>query len=125
MRKKTPKNFNKKVEHCHGSPMPLSPLEVLKKGLALLSKRIQARKKDLNKRLARQERISEADEEWLDNEGNTVAAQCVVDILASTPDYEEALKQLDEPQKAIVANLQELAGDLPKTVGNKRKCTFI
>ena len=37
--------------------MPLSPLEVLKKGLALLSKRIQARKKDLNERLARQKRI--------------------------------------------------------------------
>lgn len=46
---------------------PLKPLEVLKKGLSSLKKHVDARRKGLQGRLAKKEKISDEDERWLDN----------------------------------------------------------
>jgi hypothetical protein len=101
--------------------MSLKPLEILKKGFTQLSNKIKDRKNELNAKLARKEAISSSEEEWLDNEGNTVDEQRVLDILELAPDYEKGVEQLDYKGKAIVQKLRELAGDVAKVTGNKRK----
>ena len=54
--------------------MPTTPLAVLKKGLSRLSKHVESRKNELVAKQGRKEKLSEAEEQWLDNEGNTVDA---------------------------------------------------
>jgi len=54
-------------------------LDILKNGLAIFSKKIKDRREELNAKLSRTEIISSADEHWLDNEGNTVEEQRVLD----------------------------------------------
>lgn len=98
-------------------------LDILKKGLAIFSDKIKDRKEKLTAKLSRNETISSADEQWLDNEANTVDVQRVLGDLEAAPNYEQGLEQLDENGKAIVKSLREWAGDLAKTVGNKRKRT--
>ena len=99
----------------------MDPLEILKKGFTQLSNKIQVRKDELNAKLARKEAILSSDEEWLDNEGNIVDEQCILNILESAPDYEKGVEQLDNKGKAIVQKLRELAHDVPKAIGNKWK----
>jgi hypothetical protein len=55
------------------------------------------------------------DEQWLDNEANTVDEQQVLDTLESASDYEWGLECLDDGRKAIVKKLREWAGDLVNT----------
>ena len=99
------------------------PLDILKKGLAKLKKKFKAEKEYLEAKLSRQESISSLDEQWLDNEGNTVDKQHVIDTLESSSNYERGLENLDEPGKVIVKKLWEWGGELAKAVGSKRKCT--
>ena len=101
--------------------MPPKLLEVLKKGLAKFTETIKTREKELSAKLARAETISSSDEHWLDNEGNTVDKQHVLDTLESASDYERGIEWLDENGKAIVKKLKEWGGDLAKVTGNKRK----
>ena len=109
-------------------PMPLaqsSPLEIqiLKKGLAKLSGNIRNRKDRLTAKLSRGETISLSDEQWLDNEGNTIDEERILDVLQSAPDYGKAVDQLSDNEKAIVKKLREWAGVSAKVAGKKRKCT--
>ena len=97
--------------------MPPKLLKVLKKGLAKFTETIKTHKKELSAKLARAETISSSDEHWLDNEGNTVDKQHVLDTLESA----SGIEWLDENGKAIVKKLKEGAGDLAKVTGNKRK----
>ena len=101
--------------------MAPKPLDILKEGLSKFSKTIQGRKDKLNAKLSRKETISSADEQWLDNEANTVDAQRVLDNLEAASDYERGLAQLDEAGKGIVKRPREWAGGLEKVAGNKRK----
>lgn len=101
--------------------MPPKPLDILKKGLAKLEQNIKDKKDKLTTKLSRGERILASEEEWLDNEGNTIDEQCTLDILKSASSYEDAIEKLDEGGKAIVKKLRELAGDLVAVPGNKRK----
>ena len=48
-------------------------------------------------------RISDEDEEWLDNAGNTVD-EAVLDLLENASDYEHGLAQLTAQQKILVEN---------------------
>jgi hypothetical protein len=104
--------------------MTLKPLDVLKKGLSKVTQGFKVRRDELNVKLARKESISSSDEYWLDHEGNTVDEQCVIDTLEAASDYERGVERLDEPGKAIVTKLRELASGLAKVAGNKRKRTF-
>lgn len=97
------------------------PLEVLRKGLKALRKQVKTRREKLQGLLAARKKISPQDEEWLDNEGNLVVEEQIVENLDHASDYERAVNALTAEQQEIVTKLRELAGDLPKTVGNKRK----
>ena len=106
------------------SLMTLKPLDILKKGFAKLTQTIKKKRDNLNMKLSQQEDISSVDEQWLDNEGNTIDEQCILEKLESASDYETGVTQLDDNGKAIVKKLRELAGDpdLPaKVAGKKRK----
>jgi predicted lipase len=70
------------------SLMTLKPLDILKKGFAKLTQTITKKRDDLNIKLSRQEDISSADEHWLDNEGNTIDEQRILEKLESASDYE-------------------------------------
>ena len=104
--------------------MTLKPLDILKKGFAKLTQTITKKRDDLNIKLSRQEDISSADEHWLDNEGNTIDEQRILEKLESASDYKTGVAQLDDNGKAIVKKLQELADDLDllaKVAGEKWK----
>jgi hypothetical protein len=107
--------------------MAPKPLDILKKGLTKFSETIKDRTDELKSKLSRRETISEADEQWLDHEANTVDEQRILDDLEAASDYERGLSQLDEAGKGIVKKLREWAGDLAKgpsrVAGNKRKRT--
>jgi hypothetical protein len=68
--------------------MSKNPLDVLKKGLSKLKDSIEERKDNLLACLNRKEKISDEDEEWLDNAGNVVDEEAVVDLLENASDYE-------------------------------------
>lgn len=66
--------------------------------------------------------ISAPNKEWLDNEGNMINQQHVLDILKAASDYEQGLKRLGKDKKKIIWDLKKLEGDLPfNTAGNKSK----
>jgi hypothetical protein len=58
------------------------------------------------------ESISEADEQWLDHEANTVDEERVLHDLETASNYKRGLERLDEDGKAIVKKLREWAGDI-------------
>ena len=103
--------------------MASKPLDILKKGLVKLKNSLKAKKEQLEAKLSRQESISSSDEQWLDNEANTVDEQCVIDTLESSSNYKQGLEHLDEVGKVIVKKLREWDGVLAKEVGKKHKCT--
>jgi len=72
--------------------MASKPLEILKKGLNKFTETVKTRKNELSAKLARAETISSSDEQWLDNEANTVNDQKVLDTLQSASDYERGLE---------------------------------
>ena len=55
--------------------MASKPLDILKKGLAKLKNSCKAKKEQLEAALSRKETISSSNEQWLDNEGNTIDEQ--------------------------------------------------
>ena len=88
----------------------MKPVEILKQGLKKLQDQTYSRKAVLEAALKARQPISEVDEEWLDNAGNLVDEEQVVDKLDKALDFDSALKQLNERDKVIVQKLQELAG---------------
>jgi hypothetical protein len=85
-------------------------------------KKIQDRKETLIAKLSRGEAISSANEQWLDQEANTVDEVHILQELEAASDYERGFERLDEGGKAIVKKLRVWAGDLMKVAGNKQKC---
>ena len=70
-------------------------IDVLKKGLKTLKKRVASRKTQLEANLKAGNIISAGDEEWLDGAGNLVDEEHVVELLDIEPDYERGLEKLD------------------------------
>ena len=103
--------------------MAPSTLQILHKGLTIYTSQIKDCREVLTAKLSQKETLSPADEEWLDNVGNTVDEQCILDILNDALDYKRGIEWLDENGKAIVEKLRECAGHLVKTKGNKWKHT--
>lgn len=101
--------------------MTLKPLDVLKKGLKLLQHRFKARRETIQARIAEKKSISSEDEKWLDGEANLTDEHQVLDVLERASNYESGLGQLNEGQKGVVNKLREVAGDLTKIAGKKRK----
>jgi hypothetical protein len=69
-------------------------VSILKKGLKKLQDQTRDRKVTLEAALKANEPISEIDEEWLDNAGNLVDEERLVDELDKVSNYESALKKL-------------------------------
>ena len=101
--------------------MSLKPLEVLKKGLKILQDQVRAKKEKLQAQLHAKKSISSLDANWLDKKANLVDEQQVLDALENALDYERGCERLDETPKGVVRRLREVAGDLSKAVGKKRK----
>ena len=97
--------------------MAQNPIATLKKGLLEFSKKIKARKDKLIDKLAKNEKLSDDDEHWLDYEANTVDEQRVLDILEAASDYEKEIGRLDGKSKGIV-KLREWAGDTNKAAAS-------
>ena len=98
--------------------MSKNPLHVLKKNLQVAKLKdsvTKERKDNLLACLDRKERISyeDEDEEWLDNAGNTVDEEAVLNLLENTSDYEHSLAQLTA--LILVEKLKELGGERKKT----------
>ena len=102
--------------------MVRKPLEVLKKGLNILQRQVKAWKEKLQASLAERKSISSQDEQWLDNEANLVDEQRILEALENASDYERGLQRLDDTQKGMVRKLWEIAGNVAKVAGKKRKC---
>lgn len=92
------------------------PLERLKNGLLKLKKQVEEKRKALQAKLANREKISEADEGWLDNEANLLNEEQLVDELENASDYERGVGRLDDAKKAL---RHRLIGT--PVVSNKRK----
>lgn len=88
----------------------MKPVEILKKGLTKLQFQIQDRKTRLEGELKASQPISDSDQEWLDNAGNLVDEEQVVDTLDHASDYEQGLKRLNSHDKSVVEKLKDLAG---------------
>ncbi|KIK75360.1 hypothetical protein PAXRUDRAFT_173078 [Paxillus rubicundulus Ve08.2h10] len=79
----------------------MKPLEILKKGLTKLQQQIQDQKTRLEGKLKAGQPLSDSDEEWLDNAGNLVDEERVVDPLDNASDYEQGLKRLNSHDKSV------------------------
>ena len=107
--------------------MSPNPLELLKRGFSKFIGKIKKRKDILNVKLSRGEAISSSDEQWLDNEGNTVDEERILEALESAPDYNRAVAELDGNGQEVVRKLKEWAGhsaSVAKVAGNKWKCVY-
>ena len=98
-------------------------VSILKKGLKKLQDQTRDRKVTLEAALKAHEPISEIDEEWLDNAGNLVDEERLVDKLDKALDYESALKKLAPREQSIVQRLMELV-ECSAAPSKKRKCTI-
>ena len=68
-------------------------LDILRKRLENFSKKIKTQKEALDLKLSRKERISEADEHWLDYEANTIDEERILQDLKTASDYKRLLKR--------------------------------
>ncbi|KAI6013681.1 hypothetical protein BKA83DRAFT_4062974 [Pisolithus microcarpus] len=87
----------------------MGPTDTLKKGLEKLQDQIRVCKASLEATLKANKTISAADEEWLDNVGNLVDEERLVDELERAMDYESAFEGLNPQEKSIVEKLMEIA----------------
>jgi hypothetical protein len=106
--------------------MSPNPLEILKRGFSEFFRKIKDRKDQLTAKLSRGEVISPSDEQWLDNEGNTIDEECILEALGSALDYNRAVAELDSNGQEIVRKLREWAGHgaSAKAAGNKQKRVY-
>jgi hypothetical protein len=100
-----------------------SPLNILKKGLKALRKRVASRKTQLEADLKAGKTISAEEEEWLDGAGNLVDEEHVVQVLDNGSDYERGLERLDMKNRGIVRELISLGGGDKEPPSKKRKRT--
>ena len=87
---------------------------MLQKGLTTLKSSVKGRKDNLLACLNKGEKILDEDETWLDNVGNLVDEETIVDILERASNYEYGLEQLTSQQKALVKKLKEFSGEVNK-----------
>ena len=100
---------------------PQKTLKALKNAYSKLKKTFETRQKDLLDRLARKEKLSNDDENWLDNDGNLVTKERVIDTLDAASDFERGLEKLTDEEKAAFQRLRQVAGLVDPS--KKRKCS--
>jgi hypothetical protein len=95
-------------------------IEILTKGLTKLRNQVQDRKTRLGGELRAGRPISDGDMEWLDNDGNLVDEERVIDALDHASDYEQGLKRLNSHDKSVVDRLKSLVGSCAPSKKRKR-----
>ena len=106
--------------------MAKKPLDVLKSGLRKLQSQFQQKRDNLLARLARKEKLSPEEEEWLDHEANLVDEEALVDTLDKASDYERKLSMLDMNKQSLVQKLMGYGvekADVNRIPGKKRART--
>ena len=103
---------------------PTLSLAILKAGLAALKSKAEIRKNDLLNRLKAQEKISAADEPWLDQEGNYVDEEALLNTLGAASNFEHALTLLNPEEKKVLDGLVEMGkgGMSTSSSGQERIC---
>lgn len=95
---------------------------MLKAGLAILKSCDKSRQEEIIARRKRGEKISDADDEWLDYAGNHVEKDVLLNALGEASDYDHALIQLDADQRSMLEELEKLGREIQKaTVPNNRE----
>jgi len=97
---------------------PQKALDILKNAFSKLKKSTEKRRKALLNCLAKKEKLSEADETWLDNDGNLVDEERVIEALDAASDFERGVERLSDNGKAALYRLRQAAED---NVSKKRK----
>ena len=97
-------------------------LNALKNALSKLKRSTEKRRKALLDCLAKKEKLSEADETWLDNAGNLIDEECVIEALDAASDFERGVERLSDNGKAALSRLRQAAGE---EVSKKRKRRWI
>ncbi|KIK78130.1 hypothetical protein PAXRUDRAFT_164834 [Paxillus rubicundulus Ve08.2h10] len=105
----------------------MKPIETLKKGLAKLRHQIRDRKTRLEGELKAHQPVSDSNLEWLDNAGNLVDEERVVDALDHASDYERGLQRLNSHDKSVIEKLKNLAGsgDHEKPANKRKRMAFL
>lgn len=83
----------------------MKPLDALKKGLRRLRDQSSLRKALLEDALKAGKPISAEDEDWLDNAGNLVDEEQLIDKLDKAVDYESTCKTLNPQEMLVVERL--------------------
>lgn len=96
-------------------------LAVLREGLSRLKETNSRRREEITAAITAQQLVSPDDEDWLDNAGNHVEEQQLIDELEQATNLEQAVAGLGERQKGLVARLKEMAGGVAVKVAKKRK----
>ena len=99
---------------------PKKALDILKNAFSKLKKSTETRRKALLARLSKKEKLSVNDETWLDNTGNLVDEECIIEALDAASDFERGVERLSDNGKAALSRLRQAAGD---NVSKKRKRT--
>ena len=102
----------------------MEPITTLKKGLKKLQDQSFTRKTSLEAALRANQVISQADEEWLDHEGNLVNEERLVCELDNALDYESACENLTQQDKALVQRLIGIAHPGQTSKKHKRSVIF-
>ena len=89
------------------------PLDILKNAHSKLKKSTQKHRKALLDLLSKKEKLSDADENWLDTDGNLVDEQRVIEELETASDFKQGAQ--------IMEKLHWAAAGLER-VSQKRKC---
>ena len=99
-------------------------LAILKAGLAALKSKAKICKNDLLNRLKAQEKISAADETWLDQDGNHVDEEALLNTLGAASNFENALTLLNPGEKKVLDGLVEAGKGVMSTSssGQRRIC---
>ena len=100
-------------------------MEILKKSLAKLQQQIRDRKAMIEGKLKARQPISDSDEEWLDNGGNLVDEEWVVDALDNVLDYEWGFERLNSYDKLVVKKLKNLARSGAATTKKHKHMGFL
>ena len=86
---------------------PTISLAILKAGLAALKSKAEICKNDLLNHFKAQEKISAAGETWLDQEGNYVDEEALLNTLGAASNFEHALTLLNPGEKKVLDGLVE------------------
>lgn len=80
-------------------------------------------KKNLLACLQKKEKISDADEQWLDHDTNLVNKEAIIDALEKASDYKRGLTRLTPHQKGLVQMLKDLGNGVKQAAlpSNKHK----